>query len=214
MAAVLLLSGCGTVEEEGAFVSERTAREVMGSARSLEERGDTIRAAEVYEGLAFGFATQHFAGRALLRAALCREEAALSASGPERAVQSDRALELWRWVEARQPGSQWAAWARYRQGALLAGALGGPRRCGEALVPLAEATRDAALEQEARARARWLRARCLDALGRREEALQELGSLLEAPEEWTEEGTEVPLRVRARSLAGAAGASGSGSDSL
>jgi tetratricopeptide (TPR) repeat protein len=199
-AVALLLCGCGIVEEDGAFLSEYGAREIMGSARTLERRGETVRAAEIYEALALGFPTQYYAERSLESAARCREDAARRATGPERDAQAERALDLWRRLLERDPGAQRGVWARYRVAALLAGVLGGDARCGEALAPLEGAAGDPALPAQERARARWLRARCLLDLGRAEEAAREAAPLLDADNGWTEEGSGVPLRVKARGL--------------
>jgi hypothetical protein len=199
-AALLLLSGCGIVEEDGAYLSDRGAREVLGAARILAERGESVRAAEVYEGVALGYPAQHFADEALEGAARAREGAARSASGPARGEQRVLALSHWRRLRTRYPRSDAAPFGRYREGAILAGVLGGDPLCEEALGPLRDSEEERELAALDRARAVWLRARCLRLLGSEAEARELARRLLDLPPEITEEGTGVPLRVRGRGV--------------
>lgn len=108
------------VGEDGAWLSERSARETLRAAREMEERGDLFRAAEVYEGLALGFPEQHWAPRALEGAARSRTRLAARASGPVAAEEARRAARLWLRLADRHPGGPAAETARLQGGALLA----------------------------------------------------------------------------------------------
>jgi hypothetical protein len=143
LATCLALAACGVVGEDGAWLSERSARETMRAAREMEERGDLPRAAEVYEGLALGFPEQHWAPRALEGAARARTALAARALGPRAAEEARRAARLWLRLADRHPDAPGAAAARLKGGVLLART----GSCREAR-PLLEAALAAGLEPE------------------------------------------------------------------
>jgi hypothetical protein len=118
-AGLLLLAGCGLVDEDGAWLSERSAREALRAAAELEARGDLARAAEVYEGLALGFPDQHWAPRALAGAARSREALAARSTGAAAARETRAAALLWERLARLYPGSPEAAGAGERAEDLL-----------------------------------------------------------------------------------------------
>ena len=120
-AGVLLLAGtgCGLVDEDGAWLSERSAREALRAAAEMEARGDLARAAEVYEGLSLGFPDQHWAPRALAGAARSREALAARSTGVAAVRERRAAALLWERLARLYPGSPEAAGAGERAENLL-----------------------------------------------------------------------------------------------
>lgn len=112
------LAACGVVDEDGAWLSERTARETQAAARELARRGEHLRAAEAYEGLALGFPDQHWADDALAGAAASREALSRRAEGALAAVTAREAAALWERLLDRYPDSPHAARARRSAGLL------------------------------------------------------------------------------------------------